>query len=313
MMMRSKIAGLAALTVAAMVQVSLAQAQQAQAQAGQQADGGRTTRETSYPLIAEGKWPGKRLRDGQPDVEGFYSNTIGNHNNWTNPGRAPSRVTDPADGQIPYQPWARAKQKDFAANFANPTKPEYIEPLARCAPGGVPKSFVWHGFEIRQYPNYVVLLFDSGSRVIHLDGKPHLPDNVKLWNADSRGHWEGNTLVVSVRNANGKALLGRQGDFIGPNAQYAERYIFAPGGGRFNYVVTVTDPETFTRPWTSTIPVRRYTEKDTPDNWNYWVVPANLPGKPLEHEHVERICVENNGPFGGGAVGVPFEGPVILR
>ena len=57
----------------------------------------------------------------------------------------------------------------------------------------------------------------------------------------------------------------------------------------------------------------RFTEKDAPDNWNYWVVPANMPGKPLVHEHVERICVENNGPFGGGAVGVPFDGPVIAR
>jgi len=307
MNMRSRITTLAALVVAVVAQAPLAQAQ------AQQDDGGRIARETSYPLIAEGRWPGKRLRDGQPDVEGFYSNTIGNHGNWVKPGRAPSRVTDPADGQIPYQPWARAKQKDFAANFSNPTKPEYIEPLARCAPGGVPKSFVWHGFEIRQYPGYVVLLFDSGSRVIHLDGKPQLPDSVKLWNGGSRGHWEGNTLLVDVRNTNGKALLGRQGDFIGPNAVIAERYIFAPDGGRFNYVVTVTDPETFTRPWTSTIPVRRYTEQDKPDNWNYWVVAANLPGKPLVHEHVERICVENNGPFGGGAVGVPFDGPLILR
>jgi hypothetical protein len=308
MKMRSRITAVLVFALAA----TSVHAQQAEGQQAQP-EGGRIARETSYPLIAEGPWPGRRLGDGQPDVSGFYSNTIGNHGNWTKPGRAPSRVTDPADGQIPYQPWARAKQQEFAANFANPTRPEYIEPLARCAPGGVPKSFVWHGFEIRQYPGYVVLLFDSGSRVIHLDGKPHLPDSVKLWNGGSRGRWEGNTLVVSVRNVNGKALLGRQGDFIGPNAEYAERYIFAPDGGRFNYVVTVTDPETFTRPWTSTIPVRRYTEKDTPDNWNYWVVPANLPGKPLVHEHVERICLENNGPFGGGAVGVPSDGPVITR
>ena len=64
----------------------------------------------------------------------------------------PSRVSDPVDGQVPFQPWARAVQQEFLANFHNPTKPEYIEPLARCAPAGVPKSFTWHGFEIRQYP-----------------------------------------------------------------------------------------------------------------------------------------------------------------
>ncbi len=312
--------GITVLAVLLLARAAIAQSPQAA-----QGEGGRVARETSYPQIAEGKWPGKHLRDGQPDVEGFYSNTVGNHNSWANPpegapvadregdeargARRPSRVTDPADGRIPYQPWARAKQLEFAANFSNPTRPQYIEPFARCAPGGVPKSFAWHGFEIRQFPGYLLLLFDSGSRVIHLDGKPHLSKNISLWNADSRGHWEGNTLVVSVSNSNGKALLGRQGDFIGPNAQIEERYIFAAKGERFNYVARITDPETFTRPWTTTIPVRRYTEKDTPDNWNYWVVPANLPGKPRVDEHVERICVENNGPFGGGAVGVPVSRP----
>ena len=50
------------------------------------------------------------------------------------------------------------------AYFHNPIKPEYIEPLARCAPAGVPKSFTWHGYEIRQYPGYVLFLFNSGTR-----------------------------------------------------------------------------------------------------------------------------------------------------
>ncbi len=284
--------------------------------------------ETSYPAIAEGRWAARRRADGQPDIEGFWSNTIANHNNWTdpqggapgdNPGeplgpresRAPSRVTDPADGQLPYQPWARAKQQEFAAHFANPTEPRFIEPLARCAPAGVPKSFTWHGYEIRQYPGYVFLLFGSGSRLIHLDGKPHLPENIKLWNADSRGHWEGNTLVVDVRNNNGKALLGRTGDFISENAVIEERYVFASDGKRFNYVAKVTDPEVFTRPWTATIPMKHWTEKDPIHNWHYEVVPAN--GKPEIDEKYEQTCVENNAGFGGGAVGVPRTDAIIQR
>ena len=64
---------------------------------------------------------------------------------------------------------------------------------------------MWHGYEIRQYPGYVVFLFDSGTRVIPLDGRPHLPATVKLWNGDSRGRWEGNTLIVDVANNNSKA------------------------------------------------------------------------------------------------------------
>jgi len=281
------------------------------------------------PVIASGEWTGPRLADGQPDIAGFWSNTISNHSNFTDPQagppgepsgaaslpreqRAPSRVSDPADGQIPYLPAARALQESFARNFANPTEPQYIEPLARCAPAGVPKSFMWHGFEIRQYPGYVLLLFDSGSRIIPLDDRPHLADGIKLWNGDSRGHWDGNTLIVDVRNNNGKPLFGRYGDFMSENGTVVERYIFAPDGKSFNYVATFTDPTVYSRPWTATIPVRRYTEADAPDGWHYDVKPANLPGR-LVHERGERICVENNGPFGGGAIGVPLEGPIISR
>ena len=277
-------------------------------------------RETSFPAIASGQWKGPRLPDGQPDIQGHWSNTIGNHGNFTDPqggqpgaqrnpnaaplgpreSRAPSRVSDPADGQVPFQPWARAKQQEFVANFSNPTKPEHIEPLARCAPAGVPKSFMWHGFEVRQFPQYVVFLFDSGSRVIHLDGKPHLPDSIKLWNADSRGHWEGNTLVVDVRNNNGKATFGRTGEFTSDNVQVNERYIFQADGKRFNYVATFTDPTVFTRPFTVTIPVKRYTALDAPDGWNFQVTKATHQGKEVIIEREEQLCFENNGGFGHG-------------
>ena len=304
------------------------QAQQAaapaQAAASAPARGMGSHRETSFPAIASAPWTGARTAGGQPDVEGHWSNTIGNHGNFTDPQggqpgqrgapgatnrplgareqRAPSRVSDPADGQVPFQPWARAAQQDFLANFSNPTKPQHIEPLARCAPNGVPKSFMWHGFEVRQYPDYVLFLFDSGSRVIHLDGKPHLPEAIKLWNADSRGHWEGNTLVVDVANANGKALFGRTGEFFSDNAHVSERYIFQADGKRFNYVATITDPTVFTRPFTVTIPVRRYTAADEQDGWNFQATRATHKGKEVILEREEQLCFENNGGFGlGGA------------
>ncbi len=283
-------------------------------------------RETSFPAIQSAKWNGPGLADGQPNVEGHWSNTIGNHGNFTDPQggqpggrqraegaapaaerpqrpreeRAPSRVSDPPDGQVPFQPWARAKQQEFLANFGNPSKPEHIEPLARCAPNGVPKSFMWHGFEIRQYPGFVLFLFDSGSRLIHLDGKPHLPDTIKLWNADSRGHWEGNTLVVDVRNVNGKPLFGRTGEFFSENAQVAERYIFQADGKRFNYVATITDPTVFTRPFTVTIPIKRYTADDAIDGWNFMATKATHKGKDVILEREEQLCFENNGGFGLG-------------
>jgi hypothetical protein len=272
--------------------------------------------ETRFPIIESGEWKGPRLPDGQPDVQGHWSNTIANHNNFTDPQggipndptrrpdsrprheRAPSRVSDPADGQLPLQPWALEKVKEFQIGFHNPVKEEYIEPLARCAPAGIPKSFYWHGYEISQYPGYVLIQFNSGTRIIHLDNKPPLPENIKLWNGDSRGRWEGNTLIVDVYNHNGKALFGRSGEFVSENAKIQERYIFSDDGKRYNYVAVFDDPAVYTRPFTVTIPARRYTEEDQPHGWHYEVEPANHPAGELIHEHYERICTENNGAFG---------------
>ena len=284
----------------------------------------RGWREASFVPTPKGEWTGARLADGQPDVSGHWSNTIGNHNNLTDPQgplgaddeappgnggqnarrlkprneRAPSRITDPPDGQIPFQPWARAKQQEFLKYLNNPIKPEYVEPFARCAPGGPTKSFMWHGYEIRQYPGTVLFLFDSGNRVIHLDGSPHLPSNLKLWNGDSRGHWEGNTLVVETTNNNSKARLGRSGEFVSENATIAERFIFDPSGDRFTYDATYTDPTVLTRPFTITIPNRRITDKTPADDWNNLTFPAKHVGNDPIIEAYERICVEGNGAHG---------------
>lgn len=272
---------------------------------------GGIQRETKIIPIASGEWTGPRLRDGQPDVQGHWSNTIANHNNLTDPQggipgdpaarplgprelRAPSRVTDPPDGQVPFQPWARAIQQDLLANFFNPTKEQYIEPLARCAPAGPTKSLMWHGYEIRQYPGYVLFLFDSGTRIIHLDDKPHLPENIKLWNADSRGRWEGNTLIVDVRNNNGKARLARTGEFASENVHIVERYVFDNDGTRYTYHATYHDPTVYTRPWTITIPARKYTEDSPQDSWHNPTFFANHPGGERIIEAYERTCVENN-------------------
>lgn len=294
------------------------------APAQQQPQGSGIGREKSFPKIASGNWTGPKLADGQPDIQGFWSNTIANHSNFTDPQggipndpnpnrvargpraeRAPSRVSDPADGQVPFQPWALEKVKEFQVGFHNPTTPNFTEPLARCAPAGVPKSLYWHGYDIKQYPGYVLFVFDSGSRIIHLDNKPHLPENIKLWNGDSRGRWEGNTLVVDVANHNGKALFGRSGEFISENGRIQERYIFNSDGTRYNYEAILTDPTVYTQPFTVTIPARKWTAKDKPNGWHFDVEQANYIGKePLKEpimEKLERICVENNGGFGLGS------------
>ncbi len=268
-------------------------------------------REGRIYQAAPGEWTGARLADGQPDVQGHWSNTISNHNNLTRAaggggrgrggggGTPVSLVSDPPDGQVPFQPWARAKAEEFAKHLEDPIRPEYVEPLARCAPAGPTKSFLWHGYEIRQYPGYVVFFFDSGTRVIHLDDRPHLPESIKLWNADSRGRWDGNTLVVDVRNFNGKPRFGRTGEFVSENAQIVERFVFDDTNReRFTYHATYTDPTVLTRPMTISIPNRKVTPETPGDGWNNQTFPAVHAGPDVLLEVHERTCVENNGNHG---------------
>jgi hypothetical protein len=281
---------------------------------------------STVTVVAEGKWTGARLPDGQPNIEGVWSNDIANHDNFTDPQggipgdpskglhvangasdrpikprneRAPSRISDPADGQVPFQPWARAMQQEFLANFFNPVRQEYIEPGAHCAPAGVPKSLYWHGYEIKQFAGIVLFLFNGGTRIIYLDGRPHLPGTIKLWNADSRGRWEGNTLIVDVGNYNAKARFARTGEFASDNVHVVERYTFEVN--HYTYNAVFTDPTVFTRPFTVTIPAHRITEDTPQDGWHNEQEWANVPaGRSRLYENYERICVENN--HGHGAV-----------
>jgi len=265
----------------------------------------------TVPQIASGPWKGPKLADGQPDITGHWGPSFGSYLNFTDPEgistgerprnlpprerRAPSRVSDPADGQVPFQPWAIEKVKEYQTYYPNPIKPEYVDPLARCAPAGIPQSLYMHGHEIYQYPGYVVFLFDQGTRIIHLDGKPALSPNIQLWNGDSRGHWEGNTLVVKVANYNGKSKYGRSGEFASAQVQIEERYVFDADGKRYNYHARITDPSVYTRPFTVTVAERKYTEADEPRAVVYAVRDAKHAGKERIREPAEeRACIEFN-------------------
>jgi hypothetical protein len=240
-------------------------------------------------------WQPKRLADGQPDVRGFWRAEHGGTYSLTNPragqdgepgedGKVPpkaangmsvpkthkpSRIIDPSDGQVPYQPWAREHQAHLAANFENPTKQEYIDPQARCLPGGVLRTQWWHEYEIRQFPGYVVFLFDAASRIVRLDGAPHIPANIKLWMSDSRGRWEGNTLIVDVTNSNAKHRLSNEGDFSSDNVHIQERFTFVDAN-TYRYEATITDPTVYTRPWTVASKQKRaHADDSTWEAWEY--------------------------------------------
>ena len=224
-------------------------------------------------------WPPARLADGQPDVQGVWAAQAGGSVSLSNPIsggmdlqrrltpgkelRAPSRVVDPADGLVPYQPWAEARRKQQEGSYDNPTKPEHIDTQHRCLLGGIPRFYTnVPTFRIIQTPGTVVFIWDEyhAYRVIPLDGRPHVAPNVKLWMGDSRGRWEGTTLVVDTTSVKG-TRLSMSGDFFSDNVHIVERISFVDAD-TMNYEATVTDPTVFTRPWTMRVVEKRRADEE---------------------------------------------------
>jgi hypothetical protein len=216
------------------------------------------------PTAAEKTWNPPRTPDGQPDIQGFWSNQgrrLATYNIEAaaderhvlfsgNPTDDHSLVVDPPDGKIPYQPWARAKRQEVFDNHTDLTKWEYVDPHTRCFPSGVPRIFYQGTLQILQSPGYIVILqeFNHGSRIIHLDGRPHVAENIKLWMGDSRGRWAGNTLVVDVTNNNDKTWFDLVGDFHSDALHIRERYTFV-NPDTISYEATFEDPKVYTRPF----------------------------------------------------------------
>jgi len=260
---------------------------------------------TATSLARAADWVPAHLSDGQPDVRGFYKPKVEGTFSLVRPARAPginelekidqtvkagralppsaaSRVIDPADGQVPYQPWAREKQQRIQANMEYWTRPEHIDPQARCVPGGVTRAIFWAQLEIRQYPGYVVFVFDMNHpyRVIPLDNRPHVSPEIKLWMADSRGHWEGNTLVIDVTNSNSKHRLSNEGDFASDQVHITERYTFIDAD-HFKLEQRYEDPTVYTRPWTLASDFYR-AHQDEPD-YEWWESECHEGEQDVEH------------------------------
>ena len=223
----------------------------AQGRGGGQRGGGRGAAAAPTPI--------RRLPDGKPDLTGLYSARSGGANygleQHPNNGLIPGTqgvVVDPPDKKLPYQPWARAESIERELPHRG-----YDDPTAHCFVAGVPRSmYTPSPYQILQPPGYVILLFERMSwRQIPIDDKrQHLPDNVRLWQGDSIGHWEGDTLVVDTTNLNGKAWMNERGDVLTYQAHIVEK--FTPvDGNTITYEATVTDPGAFTQPWTIRMPL----------------------------------------------------------
>jgi hypothetical protein len=216
------------------------------------------------PAASKPPGPIARMPDGKPDLTGFYQSDAGGANyglerhdrDFLTPGTK-GVVIDPPDGKLPTKPWARAERIERELPFRG-----YDDPTAHCFVAGVPRSmYTPSPYQILQPPGYVILLFERMSwRQIPLDGRPHIPDNVRLWQGDSVGHWEGDTLVVETKNLNGKTWLNEVGEVVSHAETVVERFI-PVNADLITYRATVTDPIVYTQPWTIEIPLRRQPEE----------------------------------------------------
>lgn len=212
---------------------------------------------------ANEEWAPSRTVDGQPDMQGFWSSRNTTQDNIEvgtdkihsailgRDFRPVRMIVDPPDGNIPYQPWAAARRRELDDLRDDPRSLEHVDPAARCFLAGVPRTtYMPFAIQILQAPGYVVMLSENFHtyRIIPLDGRPHVGEDIKLWMGDSRGRWEGRTLVVEVTNQNGKTWLDWSGTFTSDTLRVLERWTLKDAD-TISYEATVEDPNVYVRPW----------------------------------------------------------------
>ena len=159
---------------------------------------------------------------------------------------------------IPYQPAAAAKKQQ---NFANRRTADPTE--ANCFLPGVPRAtYMPYPFEIVQTPKLIAITYEFAHalRTIPMDGSAH-SDLTDTWMGDSRGRWEGNTLVVDVTNFNDQTWFDGAGNFHSDALHVVERYTLTDHD-HIQYEATIQDPKVFTRPWKISMPLYRVLDKN---------------------------------------------------
>ena len=199
-----------------------------------------------------------RGEDGAP---GFYNNLWLDRGTTVVGTRRTSLVIDPPDGRIPaLTPAAQERAAARAALSQRITEgPEDRSLSERCilrgnagppmTPGGYNNNV-----QLFQTPGYVVIVTEQihDARIVHMDGRPHLPQHLRQWMGDSRGRWEGDTLVVETTNFSDKAYFRGAGEGM----HLIERFTRADAD-TLNYEFTVSNPQSFTKSWTAQIPMRK--------------------------------------------------------
>jgi hypothetical protein len=176
--------------------------------------------------------------------------------------RRTSLVVDPPDGRIPSltaEGQRRADARAAARRRSPADGPEDRALAERCilwptaGPPMLPGGYN-NNYQILQTPTHVVILVEMihDVRIIPLDPRPHASPSIRQWLGDSRGHWEGNTLVVTTTNFTNKTNFRGSSEDL----RLTERFTRADAD-TINYEFTVEDPTTFTKPWTAAVPMTK--------------------------------------------------------
>ena len=203
-----------------------------------------------------------RTPDGHPDLQGIWQ--VLNTAAWDLEDHQAS-LGVPAGhgvvegGAIPYQDSALARKRE---NFEQRAT---LDPETRCYLPGVPRiTYMPYPLQIIQQADKVSIAYEylRTLRFVYMNGNPHPPGPIDWWMGDSRGRWEGNTLVVDVIHFNDKTWFDRAGNFHSDALHAVERYT-PTGPDHLLYEVTIEDPKVFTRPWKISMPLYRRQERNS--------------------------------------------------
>ena len=207
--------------------------------------------------LEAGAFDPPRTPDGRPDLGGIWIPPGGaledleEHPAGLDDNGGPTIVVDPTDGRVPMQGWADVRRRENAQS--------YVHPSAACFMSGVPHTMYRPGpIQFLQTPEHFVILSGRAHayRIVYMDDRPPLEDSIRLWNGDSRGRWEGDTLVIETTNQNGKAWLDQRARFYTEEAHVIERLTLVDEN-TLHYQATVNDPNVYTMPFTISFPYRR--------------------------------------------------------
>jgi len=209
-----------------------------------------------------------RTADGKPDFSGIWQ-TLSPADYDLEPHHARPDAPPGAgivEGDvIPYQPWALEQRKK---NFGNRAT---ADPRTKCYALGTPRAIYYpEPFQIFQRPRDVTLVFQFGHpfRTIHTNGTKHPREGVGFWYGDSRGRWEGDTLVVDVSDFIGETWHDRAGNFTSDGLHVVERWTFIDAN-TIDYKATLTDGKVYTRPWSLGVQLHRRREPNVQLLENY--------------------------------------------